>query len=154
MCRQLNNMKKILFGFLLLCSAFVQAEKTRDIQWIKIANWDDIETTVYVDVKSVKHEKDNGGIWGSGIIAYQWYKPTKIDFGQGEKETTALTRYYLVECKTNRYVTMVDFYFNVPRLPGVIDKPLGGVEYTSKNQDPLPISPTSPIYKSLCAEFI
>lgn len=149
-------MLKLFVKFLLLvaCVSYAQ-QPIREIKWVKIYDFIHPEFAIYFDIKTMSRTVDEDGDFGVGVIAYHRSNPITIDFGLGKKTVTTLARHYMADCKHGRITPMEDFYFNnSSRLPGVLDLPVGAVNYESSTAEPTKISKDNPIFKTLCPTYI
>lgn len=130
-------------------------QASRVIKWQKIIGWKHAEITAYVDVNSLTRDTKDGKDIASGIILYHRSQPVEIDLSLEKKSiVTGFARYFLIDCDRMLMLPVVDYYFNLPKLPTVKDPLVTAIDYTEKQQEPAEISKDNVVYKTLCPKYI
>lgn len=147
-------MRKLLLLALILLLAVANAAPKREIKWVLISSIGHKEIVAYIDTNSYRKIEDNGNNIGTGTILYYRAYPVEVDFGTGKKTVTSLAKQFIADCKTGNILPLADYYFNTSGLPTINDQPVGAVDYTKMDVEPVQVSKTNPVYRALCPEYI
>lgn len=150
-------MRNILFSLLLLmlsiCS--LAEEAVRVIHWQKVIGIKHPELQVYVDPATVRQEDDNGVTYGYAAFLFHRSYPVDIKVDGKPYRATSVVRYYIATCdKKHLVASVVDYYFNLNRLIVITDEPLLTVDHSKEQKAAKEMSKDSPLYKTLCPEYI
>jgi hypothetical protein len=135
-----------------ICS--LAEEAVRVIHWQKMMGIKHPELQVYVDPATVRQEDDNGIRYGYAAVLFHRQYPVDIKVDGKPYTATSVIRYYIASCDKHMLASVVDYYFNLNRLPVISDQPLLTIDHSSEKKAAQEVSKENPIFKTLCPEYI
>lgn len=150
-------MRKLLLFFVLLVSFIgvtAQVEAPRSIKWERIHTWKNKTVKAYVDSSSIKLVKDEGDDYSFGMVLFYRDNPVEFDVHTESVTANIFAGYFAANCTDNKLATVSEFYFNLNRLPNIMDEPLRAFDYSDDIHEVHGVSKDDPILNALCIKYI